>query len=62
MKKSEKTKAALDRRHEARFERTMHAALSQDPEGVHFNVAPEDNVPLQVFNHVLQKQAKKKVN
>jgi hypothetical protein len=61
-KKSEKMKAALDKKDEAQFERAMYEALSQDTEDVHFNVAPEDNVPLQVFNQVLQKQAKRKVN
>ena len=58
----DKMKAARDRRHEAQFEKAMYEALKEDPDGIHFNIPLEDNPRLQVFNQVMQKQAKKKVN
>lgn len=59
-KKRDMSQEELDRRHEAQFEKAFGEGL--DLAGIHFNVAPEDNVPLQVFNQVLREQARKKVN
>lgn len=51
-----------DRKHEKQFEKAMYEAFREDSSGVHFNLPLEHNLPLQVFNEVMQKKARRKVN
>jgi ribosomal protein L9 len=49
-----------DKRHEDKLAKGMAEQL--DPAGIHFNRGVDDNLPLQTFNEVMMKQARRKVN
>jgi hypothetical protein len=60
-RKDAKTKAF--ERLVARWEKeTGEKFDASDIQPTHLNLEPEDNVPLQVFNQVLQERARRKIN